>query len=169
MVVLALIPLTMVMILYESKVLVVCFLCFCPTDEWRSVLAYQSSSFRLCILFVVCLSEIKVAQILYSIYILWFHIYTQKWVYPLTLVSTKMMIAFRLKYTWWLVPTQYSVHVQLCGSWICEKVVRPKADLPDGLLQPILIIPRLVHGHPPTSLGTRLAIAMHNKPDNQEY
>ena len=128
-----------------------------------------------CVYFLLCVclrlmhDIVKVAQILYSICILWFHIYTQKWVYPLTLVSTKMMIAFRLKYTWRLVPTQYSVHVQVCASWVCEKVVRPKADLPDGLLQPILIIPRLVHGHPPTSLGTRLAIAMHNKPDNQEY
>ena len=93
-----------------------------------------------CVYFLLCVclrlmhDIVKVAQILYCIYILWFHIYTQKWVYPLTLVSTKMMIAFRLKYTWRLVPTQYSVHVQVCASWVCEKVVRPKADLPDGLL-----------------------------------
>ena len=62
-------PPTVVMVLYEINMLLVCFIRFCPTDEQTSVLAYDKGKpelllriIFLCVPLVVCLSEIIVSE-----------------------------------------------------------------------------------------------------------
>ena len=68
-------PLTVIIVLSESRVLLVCFIiCFCSTGEWTSILEQTWLLVRIffCIP-LVCLSELKVAQILYSMHIMFVH------------------------------------------------------------------------------------------------
>ena len=79
------------MVLYETKVLLVCFICyvigFCSTDERTSVLAYDKGKpvlllqnyYIMCIPIVVCLSEIVASESSSNLIqhaVLYFHIYT---------------------------------------------------------------------------------------------
>ena len=67
--------------------LLVSFICFCPTDEWTLVLACDKVnlifSFRLHICAYLLLYahprllHLKVAQVLYSMHVLCFHVYTR--------------------------------------------------------------------------------------------
>ena len=78
-------PPTVVVVSYEINVLLVCYICFCPTDEQMPALAYERANLSwsfglyLCV-YVVCFSEIIASEsyisILYSMYVLCFHICT---------------------------------------------------------------------------------------------
>ena len=74
------------MVLYETKVLLFSFICFCPQMSGYCFCAYDKGEpeFLLWITFcvplvvyaILRLLHLKVAEILYSMHLLWFNIYT---------------------------------------------------------------------------------------------